>query len=181
MTKISLDDLDINMRQICKLKTSLRKIGFSASEFNEILHTGEKFDTALNNKIIEKLRTELEEKCIGDGYILSKSIQLKDRSKIYFPHEALQLFYSMDIKYNYIICNPNPGTKLECNIVSKSKIGVIAKLSSELSPLIILVPNDCCQGGSIDKKIKENDKIEVEVIGKKFEQNDKKITVVAKM
>lgn len=177
----TLDSLDDDMRSICKMKSSSRKIGFSASEFNEILNSDEDFYRSLEKFILIKLQKELDGKCIGDGFVISKSIKLVERSEIYFPHEALQLFYSIDIIYQYIICNPNPGVKLNCVVVSKSKIGVIAKLNSDLSPLIILVPNDCCQGRNINELYLENSQIKVEVIGKKFEQNDKKITVIAKV
>ena len=175
----TLEKLDDNLRQICKIKKSTRKIGFSSSEFNEIMYGENEFNFTLNQKITEKLTTELEGRCIGDGFVLLNSLQVLNRSKLHFPQEALQLFYTLTVEYQYIICNPNPGVKLECCPVSKSKIGIVARLASSLSPLVILVPNDLCDVSisNIDKNTKN---IIVEVIGKKFEQNDKKITVIAK-
>lgn len=175
----TIEKLDKNLAQICKIKRSTRKIGFSSNEFNEIMYSGEDFETSLKQKINEKLTKDLEGRCIGDGYVLNNSLKIIDRSKLYFPKEALQLFYTLNVVYEYVICNPNPGVKLECNAVSKSKIGIVARLSSSLSPLVILVPNDLCEVPLGDIDIDDNH-IVVEVIGKKFEQNDKKITVIAK-
>tara|TARA_Y100000389_G_scaffold171916_1_gene179907 strand:+ start:613 stop:1161 length:549 start_codon:yes stop_codon:yes gene_type:complete len=174
-----IDTLDTNLSKISKLKTSIRKLGFSANEFNEITHS-QNFEKALEQKVYEKLRNEMEGKCVGDGFILNKSLKLKKKSNIYFPLEALQLFYTLDVEFEFIICNPNPGVRLNCRIVSKSKIGLVAKLESDLSPLLILIPNDLYNTEKNSKEIKENDEISVEVTGKKFEQNDKKITVIAK-
>jgi hypothetical protein len=51
-----------------------------------------------------------------------------------------------------------------------------------LSPLVILIPEDLCDTPTKRKILKDatpGSLITVSVIGKKFEQNDKKITVIA--
>lgn len=173
-----LNDMDENLRQITKIKKSKRKIGFTSEEFNTIIHSDDEFDVSFNEKIRQRLIGEYEGKCIGDGYVIVDTLEILNRSSITFPQEALQLHYTVTVEFEYVVCNPNPGVRLNCVGVSKSKIGIVAKLSSPLSPLIILIPNDLC-----DTKACDSDKTDfiVEVIGKKFEQNDKKITVIAKL
>ena len=86
--------------------------------------------------------------------------------------------------YEYTLCNPNPGVVLNCKVVTKNQIGILGRLNSDISPLVILIPRDLC-----DKKEKLNlldncnkgDQISVVVVAKKFEQNDKKITVIAEL
>lgn len=176
---VTLMDLDENLRGICKTKTSNRRIGFSSEEFNGLLKEGANLNTLLHERILAKLKSDMEGKCIGDGYVLPDSITLKRRGNIHFPHEALQLFYSMEITFEYIVCNPNPSTILTCDVVSKNKIGILGRLSSKYSPLIVLVPNDLSNNIAMAENVDTH--MQVEIIGKKFEQNDKKITVVAKL
>ena len=86
--------------------------------------------------------------------------------------------------YEYTLCNPNPGVVLNCKVVTKNQIGILGRLNSDISPLVILIPRDLC-----DKREKLNlldncnkgDQISVVVVAKKFEQNDKKITVIAEL
>ena len=66
----------------------------------------------------------------------------------------------------------------------KNKIGVLGKLEDPLSPLVILIPEDLCNTKSkvdLMRNSCTNDIIKVVVVGKKFEQNDKKITVIAEI
>ena len=81
------------------------------------------------------------------------------------------------------ICCPNPDTILNCRVVSKNKIGVLGTLNNDISPLIILIPFDLIEDIDENSKISEikiGDNINVLVLGKKFEQSDKKIIVIGK-
>lgn len=173
---------DANLRSICRTTQSSKRIGFTSSEFQENLDGD--FKSSVDEMSIEKIKLDIEGRCIGAGYVIPNTIKLIKRGGISFPHEALQLYYSIQVSYEYTLCNPNPGSILTCKVVTKNKIGLLGRLNSDKSPLVILIPRDLC-----DTKEKMNillssnkgDNIKVMVVGKKFEQNDKKITVVAEV
>ena len=73
---------------------------------------------------------------------------------------------------------------MECVVVTKNKIGILEKLNDDKSLLVILIPSDLCdtpEKAEVVNTSKIGDNVNVQVIGKKFEQNDKKITVIAEI
>ena len=171
-----------SLKSICKTKQNTTQIGFTSSEFDQNIHGD--FKKAVDDMAIQKIKENIEGRCIGSGYVIPNTVKLIERSTITFPHEALQLHYSMRVHYEYVLCNPNPGAVLKCKVVTKNKIGILGRLEHENSPLVILVPGDLCntpEKETVLKKATQNDIIEIVVIAKKFEQNDKKITVIAEI
>ena len=173
--------MDKNLKLICSQKQATTQIGFTSSEFQDSLD-GE-FKDSVNAMAIEKIRKDIEGRCIGSGYVVPNTIKLVERGSISFPHEALQLHYSINVVYEYTLCNPNPGIVLNCKVVTKNQIGTLGRLNSEISPLVILIPRDLCDKGKLNvlDNCKKGDQISVVVVAKKFEQNDKKITVIAEL
>lgn len=173
------DTLEENLKSICKIYKSHVTLGFTS---NEIQSTdGDSFPLIMNKLIHQKLIRQYESKCIGHGYILPNSVKLLSRSAITFPPEALQLIYSVRVEFEYIICNPNPDSIIECSIVSRNKIGILARMKEAKSPLVILIPYDLCETQEKHTQLRIKDTIRVKIVGKKFEQNDKKIIVIAEI
>lgn len=173
--------MDDSLLSICRVETSKMKIGFKSNEF-----FGDNQTFSIENideMTLEKVR-EIEGKCIGSGYVLPDSVEIIKRSDIYFPLESLNLNYSVDVDYKFTICNPNPDSIIECKIETTNKIGALGKLNNNCSPLIIIIPTDLCtsdeQKESL-RKAKHGDLLMVKIVGKKFEQNDKKITCIAEL
>jgi hypothetical protein len=182
--------MDSELKKICRTFKDTTRVGFNSKEFELIDKGNKNIKTNLDNKAIDKIRTNIEGKCIGDGYVIPGTVKLLKRSNISFPHEALQLHYTMNIDYEYQLCNPNPGVMLNCKVVTANKIGILARLESNKSPLVILIPEDLCdtpgKKGALDlikKNISNGEEanVSVTVIGKRFEQNDRKITVIAEI
>ena len=69
-------------------------------------------------------------------------------------------------------------------IITKNKIGLLGRLDDDKSPLVILIPEDLCDSPEKRELVRNSEIdsiISVIVVGKKFEQNDKKITVIAEI
>ena len=167
-----------------------KQVGFPSSLLSNKNRMNFKHNT---NKLIENiLRQEYENKCCNEGFVVPKSLKIIKRSNIRFPLESTKLTYVIDCTFKITVCCPYKDAVILCEIVSKNKIGLLCKInaqtndmSEEISPLIILVPNDL----SIDdnevlsklQKLDTGDKVYVKVLGKKFEQFEKKITVVGQL
>ncbi len=176
--------MDKNLSSICRQEIDTTRIGFNSAEFESNIQDGGDFTNSIDNMAIQKIKEEIEGRCIGNGYVIPNTVKLINRSNITFPLEALQLNYSMQVNYEFTLCNPNPGKKLECKVVTKNQIGILGRLANEKSPLVIIVPRDLCDNPKkteILNNSEKGDKINIIVVGKKFEQNDKKITVIAEI
>ena len=145
----------------------------------------------INGIILVKLKQLRENKCNTNGIILQKSIKLINKTigKISTIDTSSKIVYN--IRYKCEIINPTIGNKIECYINNISKMGIIAYIKMdkiinnyngpntlEDSPLIIIIPSDDVKG--IDK-LKENDKIEIEVIASRIKFNANKIQIIGKI
>jgi|UniRef100_A0A6C0AGC2 DNA-directed RNA polymerase subunit E'/Rpb7 len=176
--------VDNSLESICTINQDITQIGFSSEELENGADNDEEIKTSINRMALEKLKNDLEGKCIGAGYVIPGSVKMLERSNITFPHESLQLYYCMKVKYEYKLCNPNPGIILKCKVITKNKIGLLGRLNSDKSPLVILVPEDLCDSPEKRELVRNSEIgsiLSVLVVGKKFEQNDKKITVIAEV
>tara|TARA_B100001113_G_scaffold114820_1_gene93550 strand:+ start:1454 stop:2008 length:555 start_codon:yes stop_codon:yes gene_type:complete len=176
----------IDFKELCTIKEKKTTVGLKASIIDSKLQSSdenESFEEIINKCILEHLVNSYENKCTNDGFVIPKSIKIIERSKVYFPKESLKLHYTADVIWSMKICCPNPDTILNCRVVSKNKIGVLGTLNNDISPLIILIPFDLIEDIDENSKISEiniGDNINVLVLGKKFEQSDKKIIVIGK-
>tara|TARA_Y100000389_G_scaffold204989_1_gene261698 strand:- start:13356 stop:13898 length:543 start_codon:yes stop_codon:yes gene_type:complete len=176
--------MDDELKKICRKFKDRTRVGFSSKEFEDANEGDDTVSNNINRSVIEKIKENIECRCVGDGYVIPGTVKLISRSLITFPHEALQLHYTMNVDYEYTLCNPNPGVILKCKVVTKNKIGILARLENPKSPLVILVPEDLCntpEKQEILESANKDDIISILVVGKKFEQNDKKITVIAEI
>lgn len=173
--------MNASLNKICFKKKDTVRVGFTSKEFEDACVCGD-FKQVINRMVKTKIKNDIEGRCVGDGYVIPGSVRILERGRFSFPHESLQLFYSTCANYEYVLCNPNPGCVLECKVYTKNKIGIIASIEDKLSPLVILVPEDLCdtpEKRNILNNATQGKMIYVSVLGKKFEQNDKKITVIA--
>ena len=176
--------VDNSLESICTINQDSTRVGFNSSELQSGTNNDEEIKKSIDRMAISKLRSNLEGRCIGSGYVIPGSLKMLERSNISFPHESLQLNYCMEVKYEYKLCNPNPGKVLKCKIITKNKIGLLGRLDDDKSPLVILIPEDLCDSPEKRELVRNSEIdsiISVIVVGKKFEQNDKKITVIAEI
>ena len=78
--------MDKNLKLICSQKQATTQIGFTSSEFQDSLD-GE-FKDSVNEMAIEKIKKDIEGRCIGSGYVVPNTVKLVERGSISFPHEA---------------------------------------------------------------------------------------------
>lgn len=171
-----------NLQHICTDIIKTKQLGFSSSDISN--KTNFKIKQFLDKLVYDELKNEYENKCCNEGLVLPNSIEILERSNAFFPLESTKLYYNIKCKFKMTVCCPHTDSLIECEVISKNKIGLLCKLKSSFSPLIILVPNDLVDDESEIEKIDKtniSESIFVKVIGKKFENYDKKITVLAKI
>jgi len=141
----------------------------------------------MKQMLTDMLRDKYEGKCSQHGYIKPGSIKVDRYSAGYVQAFSL----NGDVIYNVScfaeICNPAINTIIACKVVNMNKFGILAEayIKSKKTTLPILevivaknmvnIENDVSLDG-----LNIGDMIYVQIIGRKFELNDKKISVVGR-
>lgn len=125
--------------------------------------------------ILAQLRLKYEGVCVAEGYIQRRSITVVDHSLGRINYIKGGLDYT--VKFQADICMPHPGQVFRMPVVLKSKLGIHA----ESSPVKALLPRDLHIGVTDFEDVSEQEEIEYEVIGSRFQQGDESIVVLGKL
>lgn len=125
--------------------------------------------------LLAQLRHQFEGRCVPEGFLMRRSITVVEHSLGRMNLIRGGLDYV--VKFQADVCLPHPGQLFRAPVVLKSKIG----LHAELPPLKILLPRDLHIGNGEFDEATEQQEIEVEVIGSRFQQGDETIVVLGKL
>lgn len=129
----------------------------------------------MQSSILAKLKIDYEGKCSSEGFINQNSITIVKYSVGRTNYIRGGIDY--DVQFQADICFPHVGQRFKAPMKLKSKIGIHA----ETPPIKILLPRDLHLGDPEFDAIKENEEIEIEVIGSQFKQQDTEIIIVGKL
>lgn len=139
----------------------------------EAKQIGKDFENVLYNNLVKIT----EGKCKYEGYINPKSVKIIERSIGRLLPNKFRGDMVFDIKYKADVCNPVKGDVLNCTVIKKNNMGIMAKNG----PLLIILPNDIHTNKKLIESIQINDVISISVIGKKYDINNDHIDVVARL
>lgn len=133
----------------------------------------------LFNTLEVKLKQFNEGKCIKDGYVKNNSVKLLT----YSGGELFSNKLVFECVFECLITNPVESMILNCVAKSITKVGVRAELVTDdnISPYIIFIARDHHYNNEIFSQIKENNMLQVRVLGQRYELNDKFISVIAEL
>ena len=82
-----------------------------------------------------------------------------------------------------LLTNPVESMMINCMVKSITKVGVRAELivDDNISPYVIFIARDHHYNNETFSQIKENDIIQVRILGQRYELNDKFISVIAEL
>jgi len=148
---------------------------FSRKIVLSILEIGENIRQVLE----EKMKYQLEGKCVAEGYIKPESLKILSYSSGKCTGESIVFEVSIEA----MVCFPVEGMLIECDPVAVTKAGIKAELKRfDPSPLVIFVARDHNYDNDYFNTIEEGGPaIKVRVIGQRFELNDKFISVIAEI
>ena len=89
---------------------------------------------------------------------------------------------TFDVVFNCEVCYPVSGMNLNCIAKNITKAGIRCESANEVpSPIIVFIAKDHHYSSSQFNEIKEGDKLNVKVIGQRFELNDKYISIIGEL
>jgi len=132
----------------------------------------------LINIIKEKLENDLYNKCCEEGYIKTDSIRIVS----YSSGTIIGNDVSFDVLFECLVCRPIEGQIIKCKVSNVTRAGIRAIYFKEKkSPITIFVARDHHYDNKYFSTIKEDDIIQIKVIGIRFELNDETISVIAEL
>ena len=146
----------------------------------------------IGKNIQKYLQTQLENKfqgkCTYHGYVKPDSIKIFKYSLGQLQAFSLNGDVVYTVQYYADVCNPSIGSVVQATVVNSNKYGILCEsgimYNGKLMPIleIIIVKNAIDLNSEINiEDIKVGDNLNIEIMGKKFELNDKKISVVGRI
>lgn len=127
-----------------------------------------------------EIRTNIEGKCIAEGFIRPGSVVIKSYSAGIVKNENVEF----TVVYECDICHPVEGMLIECTVKTITKAGIHAKVDdrvNEIEPITVFIARDHHFSNKYFSTIKEGEKITARVIGIRYELNDKCIYTIAEL
>tara|TARA_B100000073_G_C23479553_1_gene470968 strand:+ start:56 stop:595 length:540 start_codon:yes stop_codon:yes gene_type:complete len=133
------------------------------------------------NNLLHMIQKQVEGKCIREGYVRPKSVNIRSYSSGLVKGERIEF----TVLFECYTCNPVEGTVLtDCVIKSVTKAGVHCNVIDDFSniPVTVFIARDHAIGDITFQKLTDQDigqKVNVRVIGNRFELNDEFVEVLA--
>lgn len=128
----------------------------------------------INAICLNKLKNEVGNKCIKEGYVRKDSIEIIKRSMGIVDSIHFNGRVCFHITYTAEVCYPTEGLKLEGKIMDMNKMGAIV----QIEPLSINLPKQLHSDLEVFKDLNIGDTIVISIVGSIFEIYDTEINAV---
>lgn len=133
----------------------------------------------LKETIEESLTFNFEGKCFVEGYIKNNSTKLITYSSGMIERGNTIVF---EIVFECDVCFPVEGMIIQCIAKNITKAGIKAESAHDVpSPVLVHIAKDHHYSNTQFNNVQEGDKINVRVIGQRFELNDKFISIIGEL
>jgi DNA-directed RNA polymerase subunit E'/Rpb7 len=132
------------------------------------------------DEVLKRLKVKVEGICTKHGYIKPDSIELHKICSGRVELIGLNGNTLFDVYFFADVCNPLLGSVIKCRVSNINKFGILAEAGNIIEAII--AKNSVSIHSDVDlEKIRIGDEVMVEVVGKKYELNDKKISLIARI
>jgi DNA-directed RNA polymerase subunit E'/Rpb7 len=132
--------------------------------------------------LLKKLQRTVEGICTKHGFVRCGSIELYKVSPGNIDLVGLNGYILFDVFYWADVCNPLIGNVVKAKVMNVNKFGILADVMGILEIIVAKNSVSISHESNVDiEKIKIGDVIMVEIVGKKFELQDKKISIIGRI
>lgn len=138
----------------------------------KITEIGRQVKQNLERKIIQ----QTEGKCIPQGFIRPNSVRIVSYSSGNVQSENIEF----TTVYECLVCHPVENMRIDCTTRTITKAGIHAEVVTDnnIVPLTVFIARDHNYMNHVFDKIKENTKIQVKILGIRYELNDPYICAI---
>lgn len=119
----------------------------------------------------------IEGKCIAEGFVKPDTTKVLAHSSGTINGGVV--FF--EVSFECEVCYPVHGMKISCVAKNITKAGIRAESGETPNPMVIFIARDHHNTMPYFSKVEEGDKVDVKVIGQRFELNDKYISIIAEL
>ena len=119
---------------------------------------------------------KIERKCRNEGYVRMGSSSVLTYSTGLLTSDSI----IYNVAYSVDVCFPYENMEIECKIKNITKIGIRAIISEQNNPIVMFISREHNPDKDFDQ-YKENQIINVKVLGHRFELNDEYISVIGEL
>jgi len=136
--------------------------------------------TQYKDEVLRRLKAKVEGVCTRHGYVKPGSIEVHKICIGKVEMIGLNGMTQYDVYFHADICNPLLGSTIRCRVANFNKFGILAEAESVIEAVI--PKNSIDIHSDVDlEKVRIGDDIIIEVVGKKYELNDKKMCLVGRI
>lgn len=120
-----------------------------------------------------------EGKCLVEGFVKPKTTKI-----ISFSSGLIErgTNISFEVVFECEICFPVEGMLLSCEAKNITKAGIRCEsIDEKPSPIVVFIARDHHYNNNYFSSIQEGDKVNIRVIGQRFELNDKFISIIGEL
>jgi DNA-directed RNA polymerase subunit E'/Rpb7 len=138
----------------------------------KITEIGRQVKQNLERKIVQ----QTEGKCIPQGFIRPNSVRVVSYSSGNIQSENIEF----TTVYECLVCHPVENMRVDCTARTITKAGIHAEVVTDnnVVPLTVFIARDHNYTNRDFDKIKENSKIQVKILGIRYELNDPYICAI---
>lgn len=131
-------------------------------------------------EVLRRLKAKVEGICTKHGYIKPDSIDIYKICTGRVELIGLNGNSMFDVYFFADVCNPLLGSIIKCQVSNINKFGILAEAGNIIEAII--AKNSVSIQSDIDlERVRIGDEVFIEVLGKKYELNDKKISLIARI
>ena len=133
------------------------------------------YHQCMNEQLTQFVSKQISGKCIPEGFVKSQSCHLRSYSIGTFS--AGNIVFHLDVEC--MMCCPKEGDIMNCIAKTVTQAGIRAHACAEPSPVVIYISREMqdSQSRTMDS-VKPGDRLVARVIGKRFELNDKHVSII---
>lgn len=132
------------------------------------------------DEVLKRLKTKVEGICTKHGYIRTDSVEINKVCSGRVELIGLNGSTVFDVYFWADVCNPLLGSVLKCRVSNINKFGILVEAGNIIEAIV--AKNSVSIQSDVDlDKVRIGDDVMVEVVGKKYELNDKKISLIARI
>lgn len=136
---------------------------------------------AFEKTLLDKVKATHETICTRFGYIRRGSLRIVKRSAGNFMKQHFNGYTKFELLCRAEVCNPAKGSVYEAVVRNKNALGVHAEAMSDgVAVLDIIIPKRAAgiQSEIALDELQSGDEIYVKVLGKKYQLNDRFISII---
>lgn len=127
--------------------------------------------------IYNVIKRNIEGKCIVEGYVKPQSTKIVE----YSSGKIIGKNIVFNVVFESFICNPLENSIITCQAKVITQAGIKAISPEEITPIVVYISRDHHNSNQYFNSIKENDMINIRIISKRYELNDKVVSIIGEL